>query len=107
MNEVQSYRKIKSGLCSVTTRLKITHFEQKNQSALNIGPTQRTLRNYVSKCVKRVQNHYFWFRPLTHFEKINIQEKTFDPLFFQQRKFLNAFPSLTESYGSFLVGNGK
>ena len=38
-----------------------THFEKKIQSALNLGPNQRTLKKF-SKCVKFGTN-------LTHFEK--------------------------------------
>ena len=41
---------------------KITHFEKKCQSALNLGPNQRTLKK-KSKCVKFGTN-------LTHFEII-------------------------------------
>ena len=47
---------------------KITHFENFFQSALNLGPNQRTLKKF-SKCVKNVHQHYFRCNLLTHFEK--------------------------------------
>ena len=41
-----------SSLCSVATQFeKIRHFEKKIQSALNLGPNQRTLKIFL-KCVK-------------------------------------------------------
>ena len=46
--------------CVATHFEKITHFEKNFQSALNLGPNQRTL-NFFSNCVKFGTN-------LSHFE---------------------------------------
>ena len=54
---------------------KITHFENFFESALNLGPNQRTLKIF-SKCVKSVHQHYFWCKLLTHFEKKYRRSKT-------------------------------
>ena len=57
------------GVTCVTTHFeKITHFEIFLQSALNLGPAQRTLNFFFSKCVK-------FGTSLTHFEKIQIALK--------------------------------
>ena len=69
---------------------KITHLNFFFQSALNLGPNQRTLKKnskcvkygtnlthfefFFSKCVKSVHQHYFRCKLLTHFEKKNIDE---------------------------------
>ena len=56
-------------LGAVTTHFeKITHFEKNFQSALNLGPAQRTLKIFFSKCVK-------FGTSLTHFEKFQIALK--------------------------------
>ena len=44
------YCEVCRGLCVATHYEKIPHFEKKFQSALNLGPNQRTLK-FFSNCV--------------------------------------------------------
>ena len=114
-------------ICCVATHFeKIRHFEKKFQSALNLGPNQRTLKKkiqvlwiwdqlnalwkFFSKCVKSLHLHFFWCtgRPLMHFEK-NIHGVRLLTLCFHliDRILKYYYSFFTESNWSFVVENRK